>query len=172
MKVLLSSPSPNPSPQRPGSIQNQNNPKTKWSIGTGADNKILWATTTTTTTPPPITFKHEGVLWEKSTISMNVLGWSPLATWPKKLPCGQWDQGYGVVLHDQGEGYQQTKLLEVGVAQVVKEVFCFQIPYWDQNSIILLVIGPIPFLGLDLIDPRSSLHIYLYKSCQCSVGLH
>ena len=42
------------------------------------------------------------------------------------------------------------------VAQVVKEVFHFQIPYWDQNSINLLVIGPIPFLGLDLIDPRSS----------------
>ena len=61
-----------------------------------------------------------------------------------------------MVLHDQGEGYQQTKLLEVGVAQVVKEVFHFQIPYWEQNSIILLVIGPISFLGLDLIDPRSS----------------
>ena len=65
------------------------------------------------------------------------------------------------MLHDQGEGYQQTKLLEVGVAQVVKEVFHFQIPYWDQNSINLLVIGPIPFLGLDLIDPRSS-YFYLY----------
>ena len=63
-----------------------------------------------------------------------------------------------MVLHDQGEGYQQTKLLEVGVAQVVKEVFHFQIPYLDQNSIKLLVIGPIPFLALDLIDPRSSLY--------------
>ena len=41
---------------------------------------------------------------------------SPLPTRPKKLPDGQGDQGYGVVLHDQGEGYQQTKLLEVGVA--------------------------------------------------------
>ena len=36
---------------------------------------------------------------------------------PKKLLGGQWDQGYGVVLHDQGEGYQQTKLLVVGVAK-------------------------------------------------------
>ena len=67
-----------------------------------------------------------------------------------------------MVLHDQGEGYQQTKLLEVGVAQVVKEVFHFQIPYWEQNSIILLVIGPISFLGLDLIDPRSSFIYFSY----------
>ena len=27
----------------------------------------------------------------------------------------------------------------------------------DQNSIFFLVVDPIPFLGLDLIDPRSSL---------------
>ena len=48
----------------------------------------------------------------------------------------------------------KPKLLKVGVAQVVKEVFQFQIPYWLPNPIILL--DPIPFLGLDLIDPRSS----------------
>ena len=28
--------------------------------------------------------------------------------------------------------------------------------YWEQNPIFLLEIGPIPFLGLDLIDPQSS----------------
>ena len=52
---------------------------------------------------------------------------------PKKLPGGQ---------QDQEEGYQQ--------------------PYWDQNSIFLLKIDPIPFLGLDLIDPQSSLSKLLY----------
>ena len=29
-------------------------------------------------------------------------------------------------------------------------------PTWDQNSIFFLELDPIPFLGLDLIDPRSS----------------
>ena len=28
---------------------------------------------------------------------------------PKKLPGGQQDQGHELVLHDQGEGYQQPK---------------------------------------------------------------
>ena len=32
-------------------------------------------------------------------------------------------------------------------------------PTWDQNSIFFLEIDPIPFLGLDLIDPRSSYYI-------------
>ena len=72
---------------------------------------------------------------------------------PKKLPGGQQEQGHGVVLHDQGEGYQQTKTFRSGsnkVAQGLKEAFQF------QNPIFLLVLVPIPFLGLDLIDPRSS----------------
>ena len=30
---------------------------------------------------------------------------------------GQQDQGHEVVLHDQGEGYQQPKFLKVGVAK-------------------------------------------------------
>ena len=47
--------------------------------------------------------------------------------------------GHELVLHDQGEGYQQLKNF-----------------YWDQNPMFLLEIGPIPFLGLDLIDPWSS----------------
>ena len=46
-QALVPSP-PVPSPKSP--IQ-----------GTGADNKVLWATTHPPT--PPITFKHEGVLW-------------------------------------------------------------------------------------------------------------
>ena len=41
------------------------------------------------------------------------------------------------------------KLLGVGVAKNL----C---PNWDQNPIFLIEIGPKPFLGLDLIDPRSS----------------
>ena len=39
----------------------------------------------------------------KSTNSMYVL--------PKKLPGGQQGQGHGIVLHDQGEDYQQPKSL-------------------------------------------------------------
>ena len=49
-----------------------------------------------------------------------------------------------------------TKLLGVGVDKYLKEVSQFQISNWVQNPIFLLEIGPIPFLGLDLIDPRSS----------------
>ena len=33
--------------------------------------------------------------------------------------------------------------------------------YWDQNPIFLLEIGPIPFLGLDLIDHQSSFFLAL-----------
>ena len=47
--------SPSPSPQIP------------IPIGTGADNKITWATNIPDCIPdcsfPPITFEHEGVLW-------------------------------------------------------------------------------------------------------------
>ena len=50
---------------------------------------------------------------------------------------------------DQGEGYQQPQTFKVEVAKHL----C---PKWDQNPIFLLEIGPIPFLGLDLIDPWSS----------------
>ena len=32
----------------------------------------------------------------------------------------------------------------------------------DQNSIFFLKVDPIPFLGLDLIDPRSSLKLNLW----------
>ena len=64
---------------------------------------------------------------------------------PKKLPGGQQYQG-----QDQGEGY----LLGVRVAQYL--CVSRRCPTWDQNSIFLLEIDPIPFLGLDLIDPRSS----------------
>ena len=32
----------------------------------------------------------------------------------------------------------------------------------DQNSIFFLKVDPIPFLGLDLIDPRSSLRPFFY----------
>ena len=35
-------------------------------------------------------------------------------------PGGQRDQEHGVVLHDQEEGYQPPKLLEVGVAKYLK----------------------------------------------------
>ena len=73
-------------------------------------------------------------------------------TQQKKLPGGQKDLGHG-----QGEGYQQTKTFRGGsnkVAQGLKAAFQF------QNPIFLLVIVPIPFLGLDLIDPRSSLYQY------------
>ena len=46
-------------------------------------------------------------------------------------------------------------LLGVGVAQYLR--VSRRCPTWDQNSIVLLEIDPIPLLGLDLIDPRSSL---------------
>ena len=48
------------------------------------------------------------------------------------------------------------KLLGVGVPYGVKEVSQFQISNWDQNLIYFLELRPIPFLGLDLIDPQSS----------------
>ena len=35
-------------------------------------------------------------------------------------PGGQRDQEHGVVLHDQEEGYQPPKLLDVGVAKYLK----------------------------------------------------
>ena len=74
----------------------------------------------------------------------------------KKLPGGQQDLGHGVVLRVLREGYQQTKTFRSGsnkVAQGLKEAFQF------QNPIFLLVIVPIPCLGLNLIDPRSSFKI-------------
>ena len=73
-------------------------PKPIGPIGSRADNKITLATITHP--PHPITFKHEGVLYEKSTNSNNVLGWSLLPNQPKKLPGGQQDQGHEVVHHD------------------------------------------------------------------------
>ena len=63
----------------------------------------------------------------------------------KKLPGGKQYQG-----QDQGEGY----LLGVGVAQYL--CVSRRCPTWDQNSLFLLKIDQIPFLGLDLIDPQSS----------------
>ena len=37
----------------------------------------------------------------------------------------------------------------------------------DQSSIFFLEVYPIPFLGLDLIDPRSS--FYLQSNIQCKI---
>ena len=42
-------------------------------------------------------------------------------------------------------------LLRVGVAQYLR--VSRRCPTWDQNSIFFLEVDPIPFLGLDLIDP-------------------
>ena len=55
----------------------------------------------------------------------------------------------------------KEKLLGVRVAKylrvsTVKEVSQFQISNLDQNPIFFLEVIPIPFLGLDIIDPRSS----------------
>ena len=51
------------------------------------------------------------------------------------------------------------KLLGVGAINYLRvSRRCPKIPNsnWDQNLIYFLELGPIPFLGLDLIDPRSS----------------
>ena len=45
-------------------------------------------------------------------------------------------------------------LIGVGIAQYLR--VSRRYPTWDQNSIFLLESDPIPFLGLDLIDPQSS----------------
>ncbi len=45
-------------------------------------------------------------------------------------------------------------LLEVGFAQYLR--VSRRCPTWDQTSIFFLETDPIPILGLDLIDPRSS----------------
>ena len=45
-------------------------------------------------------------------------------------------------------------LLGMGVTQYLR--VSRRCPTLDQNSIFLLEVDPIPFLGLDLIDPRSS----------------
>ena len=52
-------------------------------------------------------------------------------------------------------------LLGVGLAQYLR--VSRRCPTWIQNSIFLLniKIDPIPFLGLDLIDPRSSFDLTL-----------
>ena len=39
----------------------------------------------------------------------------------------------------------------------------------DQNSIFFLEVDPIPFLGLDLIDPRSSLLLLIKTYLVCAV---
>ena len=85
---------------------------------------------------------------------------SPLPIKTKKRPGGQREQGHGVVLHDKGEGYQQPKAFRSESSQVpqgVKEVSQFQISNWGENPIFLLELNPMPFLGLDLINPQSSL---------------
>ena len=48
-------------------------------------------------------------------------------------------------------------LLGVGVAQYLR--VSRRCPTWDQNSIVFVEIDPIPLLGLDLIDPRSSFQL-------------
>ena len=45
-------------------------------------------------------------------------------------------------------------ILGMGVSQYLR--VSRRCPPWNQNSIFFLEVGPIPFLGLDLIDPRSS----------------
>ena len=49
---------------------------------------------------------------------------------------------------------KNPKLLGMGVAQYL--MVSRRCPNGDQDPIFLIEIGPIPFLGLDLIDPRSS----------------
>ena len=51
-------------------------------------------------------------------------------------PGGQWDQEYGVALHDQEEGYQQPITFRSGSSQVLKD---FRInpsthPCWQQGQ--------------------------------------
>ena len=60
--------------------------------------------------PLPLTFNNEGVVLEQSAFSKKVLELSPLSIQPKNLPGGRWDQGHGVVLHDQG--YHQPIIKE------------------------------------------------------------
>ena len=77
----------------------------------------------------------------------------------KKIPGGMQDQGHEVVHHDQREGHQQPISLRSGsgsVPQGVKEVSHLEPKF---HILVLLEIDPIPFLGLDLIDPRSSYYI-------------
>ena len=59
----------------------------------------------------------------------------------KKLPVGQQDQGQEVVLHDQGEGYQEPKTFRSWSSQVVQGV----------NEIAQVLIGIIVFDELELI---------------------
>ena len=49
-------------------------------------------------------------------------------------------------------------LLGMGVSQYLR--VSRRCPTWDQNSIFFLEVDPIPFLGLDLIDPQSSFTEY------------
>ena len=56
-------------------------------------------------------------------------------------------------------------LLGVGVAQYLR--VSRRCPTWDQNSIFFLEVDLIPFLGLDLIDPRSSFDLLVYTSQFC-----
>ena len=49
-------------------------------------------------------------------------------------------------------------LLGIGVSQYLR--VSRRCPTWDRNSIFFLELNPIPFLGLDLIDPRSSNDCY------------
>ena len=58
-------------------------------------------------------------------------------------------QGHGVVLHDQGEGYQQPITFRCGSRQVSMSV--------EEVSLHFLGGDPIPYIGLVPIDPRSSL---------------
>ena len=77
---------------------------------------------------------------EKSTISNNVLEYSPLPNQPKKWPGGQQDHGHEVVLYDQGEGYQQPKAFRSERSQEPQGVKRCPIPNFnlDHNPIFLL----------------------------------
>ena len=104
----------------------------------------------------------------------------------KNWPGGQQDQGHEVVLHVQEEVYWWTLTFRRSVAKYhggsmrcpkfrnydvspgtkhkrgaksrVKKLSVTR----DQSSIFFLEVYPIPFLGLDLIDPRSSCFILFW----------
>ena len=81
----------------------------------------------------------------------------PPTTQPAQIsPGGQQDLEHVVVLHDNGECYQPPKTLRSG---------CQLGSNLDHNIIFILEIGPIQFLGLDLIDPQSRLLYFDENVC-------
>ena len=92
---------------------------------------------------------------------------------------GQQDQGHGVVLHDQGEYYQQAITFGSWIRQVYK---CWggvlQVlrpsPFTNvglfRYSLFFLGVGPIPYFRLEPIDPRSSF-VFKRDNTYCSQDL-